>query len=93
MKNKKKILQKKKKREYKKKIILIIGIISIIGLSKGVDLSWLDDSPREYTIPEGAISGGEFVGEDGVVYERFQQNNQFYILSKRSGAKIPLNNY
>ena len=49
----------------------------------------LNDVPKEYTIPEGAISGGEYVGNDGVTYERFQLGDKFYILSKATGARIP----
>ena len=49
----------------------------------------LNDMPKEYTIPEGAISGGEYVGSDGVTYERFQLGDKFYVLSKATGARIP----
>lgn len=90
MENKKKI-QNKKARRGTKKITLILGLIGILFLFKNVDLSWLDDSPREYNIPQGAISGGEFIGEDGITYERYQLGDKFYIMSKKSGAKIPQN--
>lgn len=92
---KKELQERREKLKRKKRIIKICKILCVIGicigLSQTVDLSWLDDSPKEYTIPETAISGGEFIGEDGVTYERYQLGDKFYILSKKSGARIPQN--
>lgn len=88
--NKKRARLKRKKKILKIcKIVCVIGIC--VGLSQTFDLSWLDDSPKEYSIPDNAISGGEFVGEDGITYERYQLGDKFYILSKSSGARIPQN--
>lgn len=95
MNDKKELQERKTKLRKRKRIIAACKIICIAGISIGVcqklDLSWLDDSPKEYTIPKNAISGGQFVGEDGVTYERFQLDGKFYILSKESGAQIPQN--
>lgn len=48
----------------------------------------LDDTPIQYTIPEGAISGG-IVDMNGRTYERFQLNGKFYLLDLSNGAEIP----
>lgn len=92
---KKELNEKRAKLKKRKKVIKICKLLCVIGicvgLSQAFDLSWLDDSPKEYTIPQGAISGGEFVGEDGITYERYQLGDKFYILSKKSGARIPQN--
>lgn len=93
IKDKKELQKRRKKLRTKKKIVATCKIICIagifIGLSQSLDLSWLDDSPKEYTIPENAISGGQFTDENGNTYERFQLDGKFYILSKKNGALIP----
>lgn len=92
---KKQLKEKRERRKRRKRILKACKILCVIGicvgLSQAFDLSWLDDAPKEYTIPQDAISGGEYIGEDGVTYERYQLNGEFYILSKKSGARIPRN--
>lgn len=48
----------------------------------------LDDTPIEYKIPEGAISGG-VIEIKGKAYERFQLDGKFYLLDLSNGAEIP----
>lgn len=84
-----------KRKAEKRRRVLEIGVkavcagafiaVLVIAAKSGM----LNDMPKEYTIPEGAISGGEYVGADGVTYERFQLGNKFYVLSKATGARIP----
>lgn len=86
------------KRKAKFRRIILSSIIKSLGVGSFIVIfvllaknGMLNDMPKEYTIPEGAISGGEYIGKDGVIYERFQLGDKFYILSKENGAKIPQN--
>lgn len=85
----------KKKARVRKRIATLSKALLVVGLYIGInnifDLSFLDDSKVEYKIPANAISGGEFTGEDGKIYERYQLDNKFYILSKDNGAIMPQN--
>lgn len=64
-------------------VILIFGVFFVTQLVSGN----LNDAPIEYSIPEGAISGGTYV-ENGRTYERYQLGDKFYILDLENGAKI-----
>lgn len=63
--------------------ILVFGVFFITQLVSGN----LNDAPVEYSIPEGAISGGTYI-ENGKKYERYQLGDKFYILDLENGAKI-----
>lgn len=96
--NKKEIQRKRaalKRKAEKRRRIVEVGVKMVCAgafiaiLAVAAKNGMLNDMPKEYTIPEGAISGGEYVGNDGVTYERFQLGDKFYVLSKATGARIP----
>lgn len=64
-------------------VIVIFGVFFVKQLVSGN----LNDAPIEYSIPEGAISGGTYK-ENGRTYERYQLGNEFYILDLENGASI-----
>ena len=68
------------------KFTMIIVMLALIWIASKNSYG---DIPEEYTIPNGAISGGEYIGSDGATYERFQLGDKFFILSKSNGGIMP----
>ena len=76
---------RKKALNFLKVAMVLIGLTGIFLFSNKPN----GEMDREYSIPIGAISGGEYVGSDGVRYERFQLENKFFVLSKSNGSIVP----
>lgn len=79
-----------KKRKTKVNILkkFVAGGVVFTAIVLAGKLGLLSDGPVEYTIPEGAISGGVY-SENGISYERFQMNGKMFILNLSNGATIP----
>ena len=66
--------------------VLFIGGFGTVFVSQLISGN-LNDMPVQYSIPDGAISGGVYE-ENGRRYERYQVGDKFFILDLQNGAKI-----